>query len=313
MYPGIDRWYLEKVLPGLRSSERLAYLAFENECPVASAVLKLGEHAKFCHVRVAKDFQDASLGQMIFTQMAFHARHVKGVEDIHFTLPESLWSEKAEFFRSFGFEAAVKAARQYRAGEDELFCSAETSTVWNHAVKRLYLLDRFAPGGYTISDKLLLSVSHKYAERIFEGKKRIEIRKKFSKRWRGRQAVIYSTQPVSALMGEVTIAGVDPGSPSEIWERFGENVGCSLEEFQEYVGTASEIYAIELINISPYISPVGISQISHLINQDLRPPQSFLQVKVNSNDPWSKAISVASLMHSMYPSSKPATMRSARR
>src|ERR1017187_10547052 len=158
MYPAIGRWYSEKVLPGLRTSERVAYLAFENERPVASAVLKLGEHAKFCHVRIHEGFRDLNLGQMIFTQMAFQARHQKGVKDIHFTLPAGLWSDRAGFFTSFGFDAALKSSRQYRQGEDELYCSAPISTVWERALESIYSLKSFSPGGFSCDDKILLSM-----------------------------------------------------------------------------------------------------------------------------------------------------------
>jgi predicted transcriptional regulator len=302
MYPSIGQWYTEKVVPGLRTCQRMAYLAFENEQPVAAAILKLGEHAKFCHVRIAEGFRDLSLGQMIFTQMAFHARHAKDVKDIHFTLPESLWNSKAEFFRSFGFDEATRAPRQYRNGEEELFCSAPIDTVWAHARERLHLLDRFSPGGYSNADKILLSMGPSYGERIFKGIKQVEIRRKFSRRWKGRQVVVYGIQPLGALMGEVTISEVTSGSPSDIWERYGEKTGCSHEEFSSYVGDSTEIYALELSDANPYIAPVDISQISHLIDEELRPPQSFLEVKMNSADPWGKAISVVGLLHSMFPS-----------
>lgn len=298
MYPGIDQWYSEKVLPGLKTSERIAYLAFENERPIASAVLKLGEHAKFCHVRIHEGFRDLDLGQMIFTQMAFQARHQKGVKDIHFTLPESLWQEKTEFFKSFGFTDAIRASRQYRNGEEELSCAAPISTVWEKALGRMHLLNRFSPGGYSFSDKILLSVRPSYAEQIFAGTKQVEIRRKFSRKWKGRQAVVYGTQPLGSLMGEVTLSEITAGKPSEIWERFGPKSGCSHEEFADYVGNSPEVYAIELSDLRPYLSPVGVAQISHLIHEDLRPPQSFLDVKMESGGPWGKAISVASLLHS---------------
>jgi len=305
MYPGIERWFADKVLPGLRNCSRMAYLAFENQAPVAAAVLKIGEHAKFCHVRIVEGFRDLSLGQMIFTQMAFHARHVKNAKDIHFTLPESLWLEKKEFFNSFGFSAVAKAARQYRNGEEELYCSASIAEVWSHAREKLHLLERFSPGGYTNDDKLLMSVGAPHAERIFKGEKKVEIRRKFSRKWRGRQVVVYGTQPIGAFMGEVKISQVTAGSPSEIWERYSEDVGCSQEEFYKYVGDSSEVYALELSDVNPYIAPVALSQVSHLIQEDLRPPQSFLEIKMNSSDVWGKAISVIGLLHSVHSTRRP--------
>ncbi len=297
MYPGIDKWFSDKVIPGLKTSERVAYLAYENEIPVASAVLKLGEHAKFCHVRIYEEFRDANLGQMIFTQMAFHARHQKNVKDIHFTLPESLWLNKEGFFSSFGFNTTKKASRQYRNGESEFYCSAPISTVWERALEKIHLLKRFSTGGYAFSDKILLSMHPGYADLVFSGTKKVEIRKKFSQKWKGRQAVVYGTQPVGSLFGEVTLSEITPGSPSEIWQRFGETSGCTFEEFSNYVGDSKEVFAIELSDLNPYLSPVGIAQISHLIQEDLRPPQSFLEVKMNTESSWGKAISVAGLLH----------------
>jgi predicted transcriptional regulator/ribosomal protein S18 acetylase RimI-like enzyme len=298
MYPRIAQWYKEKVVPGLRTRERIAYLAFEGEKPVASAILKLGSHAKFCHVRIQEGFRDLNLGRMIFTQLAFHARHQPGVKDIHFTLPESLWAEKSGFFSSFGFGTVGRASRQYRNGEEELYCSASLSTVWEHARVNLHLLEGFSPGGFSFSDKVVLSVHKKYSDLIFDGKKQVEIRRRFPTRLQGKQAVVYETQPSASLRGEVTIGAVVKGHPDEIWERFGSMTGCSYEEFASYAGSTDEIVALELKNLRPYLAPVGISLLYKFIEEDIRPPQSFLQVRSNEASPWSKAIAVAALLHS---------------
>jgi predicted transcriptional regulator len=99
-------------------------------------------------------------------------------------------------------------------------------------------------------------------------------------------------------MGEVTLTEVTAGSPAEIWDQFGPKVGCTYDEFASYVGDCHEVFAIELSDLKPYFTPLGIAQISHLIREDLHPPQSFLDVKMNQSDPWGKAISVAGLLHS---------------
>lgn len=299
MYPEIKRWYTDKVVPGLRNSERVAYVAFENEVPIASAVLKRGEHAKFCHLRIHENFRDLDLGQMFFTQMTLEARGL--AKEIHFTLPEGLWSEKSEFFQSFGFTAAVKAAHQYRNGEAELSCSAPLPLVWAKVLEKLpRLLDKFSPGGCSLSNKLVMSMRPQFADRVFSRSKQVEFRKKFSLKWRGCKAVVYGTQPLGALMGEVTMRNVTYGTPSDIWETFGTMGGCSREEFSAYVGDSPGMYAIELSDVTPYISPIGLAQVSHLINEDLRPPQSFRDVRIDSSDAWVRAVSVAGLLHSRF-------------
>jgi predicted transcriptional regulator len=305
MYPGIGDWFSKKVVPGLISSERLAYVAFENDLPIASAILKRGKRAKFCHLRINENFRDQELGQMFFTQMTLECRHE--AKEIHFTLPESLWSEKADFFRSFGFLEATRAGRQYRPGVVELACSAPVSLVWSKVLEKLpRLLDQFCPGGYSLANKLVLSMHPEHAKRIFNRQKKVEFRKRFSTKWQGCKAVVYGTQPEASLLGEVVVRNVSCGSPEAVWSSFGSVGGCSKEEFAAYVGDSTTVYAIELSDATPYFSPIGLAQVSHLINEDLRPPQSFRDVRIDTNDAWVKAVSVASLLQSRFGFKRPA-------
>ena len=62
MYPSIDKWFNNKVLPGLKTSERVGYIGYLNELPVISSVLKKGKQAKFCHLKIDKSLQDDNLG-----------------------------------------------------------------------------------------------------------------------------------------------------------------------------------------------------------------------------------------------------------
>lgn len=299
MYPEIGRWYSEKVIPGLKNSERVAYIAFEDETPIASAVLKRGENAKFCHLRIQENFQDLDLGQMFFSQMTLEARH--HAKEIHFTLPEGLWNEKADFFKSFGFSGAIKASRQYRNGQTELSCSAPVPLVWSNVVAKLpHLSDKFSPGGCSLASKLVMSIRPQYADRIFSKSKQVEFRKKFSVKWRGCKAVVYGTKPLGALMGEVTLRDVTYDTPDAIWKSFGAMGGCTHEEFSGYVGNSGGVYAIELSDVIPYVSPIALAQVSHLINEDLMPPQSFTSIKIDSDGPWNKAISVAGLLQGRF-------------
>lgn len=105
-------------------------------------------------------------GQMFFTLMTFEAkRHI--ATDIHFTLPEGLWAERSEFFKSFGFENAKKSERQYRRGEAEFACAAPISVVWANAISRASgLLGKFSIGGYSSSNQLLFSMKPQCGERV---------------------------------------------------------------------------------------------------------------------------------------------------
>lgn len=300
MYPAIERWFSEKVVPGLKTGQRVAWVAFEAERPIASAVLKLGRRAKFCHLRIDKDFQDMDLGQMFFSQMAAEARH--DAKEIHFTLPESLWSGKYEFFNSFGFSQVIKSVRQYRRTETELSCSAPFSNVWSSVMRRLPLLAaKFTVGGYSLNTKILISIKPKYAGRILAGSKLFEIRKRFSSKRVGYKAVLYSSTPQKALVGEATVCGVTSGNPKAIWKQFGGSLGCSCDEFNRYVGSAAQVSAIELSDVIPYREPLSLAQMSHLVCEDLHPPQSYCDLQLDDEqNAWVKAVSVAGLLHGRF-------------
>jgi predicted transcriptional regulator len=239
------------------------------------------------------------LGQMFFTQMTLESRH--HAKEIHFTLPESLWYNKRKFFESFGFTSPTKAFRQYRQGEAELACSAPFSTVWTAVLDKLPQLDaKFSPAGYSLSNTILISMKPRFAERILSGSKFVEIRKKFSKKWIGCNAVLYASRPTSGVVGEARISSVTIGSPQEIWDKFESYIGCSREEFNAYVSDADQISAIELAEVVPYLAPVVLSQLSHLLNEDLRPPQSFCDLRLSNDGAWTKALRIASLLHGRF-------------
>jgi len=296
MYPSIGRWFKEKVVPGLKASERIAYVAYEGEATIASAILKLGAKSKFCHLRIHREFQDLDLGRMFFTQMTLEARHY--AKEIHFTLPESLWCAKQHFFESFGFKSPDKAYRQYRSGDAELSCSAPLAVVWRSALEGLPdLAAKFSPSGFSLDNRILISIKPKYVERIIAGTKPVEVRKRFSERWLGCRAVLYGSHPLSSLVGEATISAISVGTPAQIWSTYGPRIGVERREFEEYSSASSELSAIELSEVTPYMEPVSLAQLSHLINSDLRPPQSFCELRPERANPWTAAVAVASLLH----------------
>lgn len=300
MYPDIGNWLKDKVIPGLKSGQRIAWVAYESGQAIASAVLKLGARSKFCHLKVREDFHDMDLGQMFFSQMALEARH--DAKEIHFTLPESLWEQKRGFFQSFGFDLAATARRQYRRTEKELSCSASFETVWAATMKRLPSLARkFLVGGYSLNNRVLISIKPQHAGRILNRTKLVEIRKNFPQKLSGYGAVIYASTPQRALVGEATIKSVTAGTPAEIWERFGSECGCTEAEFFSYAGSHARVSAVELVDVLPYLEPIGLAQASYLVREDLVPPQSFRELSsADAESGWTKAVAVASMLHGRF-------------
>lgn len=293
-YPTISRWIKEKVIPGLKTGERIGYVGYRENEPILAAVLKHGASTKFCHLSIEDGFRGDHLGQLMFSLMAAEVR--RNAEEIHFTLPESLWEREGGFFRSFGFEAAKTAPRQYRLFEEELSCSAPFSTVWTHVIDRLpTLLTSTSIAGYDLNEGVVLSVQDELAQAIMRGEKTVEVRRRFSKRWAGRRASVYAAGGAQTLLGMVTIGEVVRARPSEVWERFGKKIGCRFEDFDAYTAGCDEVFALRLVDPQAYEAPIPLSQLSHLIGEILHPPQSYSAFE--KEDTWGQALSMAALLH----------------
>jgi len=297
MYPSIDNWFLKKVKPGIRTTERSAFVGYIEGNPIAAAVVKKGGDSKICHLRIDEQFQNARVGEILFSLMVLEIRDF--AKEVHFTLPQTLWNTKRNFFQSFAFDAATKAQRQYRLFDEELHASAPFTTVWDAASKKLNKISQqLEIGGFSLDTQLLLTIRPVFAERILSGKKSIEVRRRFSTKWLGHRINIYASAPLMSLVGQATVDRIVCAKPQEIWERFHQELGCTITEFKDYTSGADEVYAIELNDVRPFRSPISLIQISHLLNEDLRPPQSYCTLE--SNGKWAKGISLAAYLHGSF-------------
>jgi predicted transcriptional regulator len=293
MYPNIDKWFDAKVVPGLKNSERIGYVGYLDEKPAVSAVVKRGGAAKFCHLRIREDLQDAHLGEAFFALMGLEVRDF--AKEVHFTLPAGIWERENKFFKSFGFTKAVKARQQYRSFEDELRCSSSFDEVWKTILEKLPKIARaFSVDGHSLDNRLLISLKAEHARKVFLGKKKVEIRRKFSKKWSGCKVSIYASGREHCLAGEVLISRVVVDKPESIWERFHQQIGCTREEFDKYTRSLSEIYAVVLENAMPYRKRIPLGELSDLTKKKLRPPQNYYVLNNNTN--WAEVASIGALL-----------------
>jgi len=293
MYPSIKTWIDNKVIKGLTIGERVGYLGYYGDVPIASAIVKKGENAKFCHLKIDSEIQDKGLGDVFFSLMALEVR--SSANTVHFTLPESLWEHKMDFFNSFSFIEANKCHQQYRLFEEELRTEADYHSVHQSVLQKINQYRGITSiSGFSMDTQLILSVQPEYAEKIMLGKKTVEVRRKFSKSWEGVRFNLYASSPRKCLMGEAKIERVIESSPEIIWEHFSTQVACSKQEFDNYTYGADKVYALVLNDIKPYMYPIHLTQIEHLLRKNLNAPQSYSVV--GHNDDWINAISMAAIL-----------------
>lgn len=293
LYPGIDLWFKKKVVPGLEKKDRIAFLVYDDSRPIGSAVIRKGSDAKLCSLRVLPEEQKKGLGHLLLALVANEIRNI--ATHFHFTTPSKLWFELEQFFKTYGFVNHGPAAIQYRLFDEELSCSADVAAVWKGVIEKLpSIIDNFTINGNSAHCDLVFSIKPTFVERIVKGRKRVEIRRRFSNKWKGSNVLLYASAPLRHFVGEATIGEVITKTPETIWSDWKEELGCSFDEFSSYCGRAPQVSAIIFTEVRPFKDPIPQIQIEHLVQEELKAPQSFLQVKKGSA--WPAALSLSCLM-----------------
>jgi predicted transcriptional regulator len=292
-YPSIARWFDSKVSNGLRSRERLGFVGLLNERPIAAAVLKRGQTAKFCHLKIDESARSRSLGDLLFSLMTLDIRH--RAKRVRFTLPESVWHDRKAFFNAFSFTQAEKSGRQYRLFDTELYSETSFPDLFAASKEKLpQLFGQLAIGNHSLLTGAVLAVQPGPLEKIFSGVKKVEIRTRFSKRWERRRVSLYATHPISGLAGEATISRVIDGHPDKIWEHFGSLAGCTRAEYDAYVRDRTIVHAIVLSDVCSFPDPVPLAQLNYLLGVNLPAPQSYLSLA--NSDGWLTAVALAAAL-----------------
>jgi predicted transcriptional regulator len=293
LYPGIDIWFKKKVIPGLEEKNRVAFLVYHDFRPIGSAVVRKGDDAKLCSLRVLPEEQKKGLGHLLIALIANEIRNI--ATHFHFTAPSKLWFELEQFFKNYGFVNNGLAGIQYRLFDEELACSANFDIIWQGVLKKLpSIIENFTLNGNKAHCDLVFSIRPTFAEKIIEGRKKVEVRRRFSSKWKGATALLYASSPSRHFVGEATIGEVITKSPEVIWSEWKDELGCSYHEFTSYCNGASEVSVIIFKEVRAFKYPIPQVQIEHLVQQELRAPQSFLQVKKQTA--WPTALSLSCLM-----------------
>lgn len=133
----------------------------------------------------------------------------------------------------------------------------------------------FGDDVYREQRDVVLSIRPRYSERILEGKKTAELRRRFPlSAPRGAIAYIYSTSPVRAMVGRAEIADVVKLPIADIWKRYQKCAFISKADFQSYFSGLEEGFVLEFANARPFPRQLDLSELRDRFG--FEPPQSFL-------------------------------------
>lgn len=140
---------------------------------------------------------------------------------------------------------------------------------------------------------VVLSIRPRYAERIFDGTKTVELRRRFSEAVpSGALACIYSTTPTKAMTGAATIEDVQRLSIATLWRRHKEAAAIKRADFDAYFEGVDSGYAILLSSAREFERAIPLTELRSLC--DFEPPQSYLyatpQLSKLIHGEWAEAL-----------------------
>ncbi|AEV31101.1 hypothetical protein Oweho_0078 [Owenweeksia hongkongensis DSM 17368] len=121
---------------------------------------------------------------------------------------------------------------------------------------------------------IVVSIKPEFANKIFDGSKRIELRKASPTVNPGDLMIVYSTSPVMAIIGVCKIQEVIKSSPKEIWEKHSDVLGIDEVRFNDYYSRSNFAVGIVIENSRRLRSNIPLGKIREQFPK-FTPPQTF--------------------------------------
>jgi len=121
---------------------------------------------------------------------------------------------------------------------------------------------------------LLLSIRPKFAEMIFNGSKRVELRRRRPRICAGDKVYVYMSSPVRALVGEFIVQRVLSSSVDDLWDIVRDCAGITQEHFEEYYSGTDLGCAIFVAESKRLPRPIELDDLRRIWS-GFRPPQSY--------------------------------------
>ena len=122
---------------------------------------------------------------------------------------------------------------------------------------------------------LLLSLRPEFADKVFAGTKKVELRRiRPSVEIHG-LVLVYVSTPVRAIVGAFRVRDVIERSPAALWREVREHAGVTRRQYDDYYLGAPKAYGIFLSSVRRFREPVELTDLRKLW-PGFHPPQSYL-------------------------------------
>ena len=135
----------------------------------------------------------------------------------------------------------------------------------------------------SLATPLLFSLRPRYANLVFDGMKKFELRRRGLTLMRGRDVFVYVTSPVGTVRGGFQVGEVWDGTPEEIWDMVANSACIEKPDFDAYYAGRDIAYALEITEVWEYSNPLGLRELRGMF-QNFVAPQSWRYVKPEEHE-----------------------------
>lgn len=121
---------------------------------------------------------------------------------------------------------------------------------------------------------LLLSIRPVYSEKIFSGKKRVELRRLRPAVHKGDLVLVYTSSPSCELTGAFVVGDVESGTPEGLWEKVRRICGVTKAQYDDYYRGSKKAYGIRIERAWRLEAPVKLASLRRR-SARFHPPQSY--------------------------------------
>ena len=125
---------------------------------------------------------------------------------------------------------------------------------------------------------LLLSLKPCYADTIFEGLKKVELRRRIASHIKDRDVFVYVSSPAMELRGGFRVGDFWCDTPEEIWRKVSDQARVDKQDFDAYFEGKDFAYAFEITEVWESASPVNLSALRNQF-PNFVVPQSWRYVR----------------------------------
>jgi len=285
LYPDIASWWHKRVRPTLEQGSRIALVVDSGPSFEGLLIAKPGESAKLCALRLRESVRNQGIGRVLITE-GLNRLLVHKPSRFHVTISEGAEEGCIAFFESIGFRQIAVQPNRYTTGVDEFVYACSKQEIAEAVNNELAQgLERTLFGAMPIQipseQTLLMSLRPEFATLMLQGRKSIEFRRRFSKKYEGATILFYITSPIKKFMFTATIKKVDHRRKEHLWDIYEEQGAIPRSVFDQYFSGTSYGYAIQLSNVTRIPNQLVLEHAQEL-DPELRAPQSFQRLEPRS-------------------------------